>query len=247
MVLFSKAMGSGKKRKRQNTTRSDDGNGNESRQRQSKKDKTTTTTTTNLHDTGNSHSSSRNQKERRQEQVDAKKHVGTKETKSKLLSSTSSSFIFNKYDYNQQSNNNNNHNISKKSFYTPQDGSEYNELIQNHYQGFVHIPAKNVTPTSFHQFARKTLEKLRDSNYYQVSCWFFFGVCVCLEGREKLRGWLGGGERECYFDYMFCSSVMSSEKKKITYLIFFSFTFFLNFFNIIIIIYIFLNGAVRIV
>jgi hypothetical protein len=59
--------------------------------------------------------------------------------------------------------------VSNKRFLTPQDGKPYHELIQDHYQGFVHLPADEVTPSNFRQLAKTALERLRDANYYQVS------------------------------------------------------------------------------
>jgi hypothetical protein len=35
------------------------------------------------------------------------------------------------------------------------------------YQGFVHIPATQLTPHDFHQRSRAALERLRDADYYQ--------------------------------------------------------------------------------
>jgi hypothetical protein len=46
-----------------------------------------------------------------------------------------------------------------KKFLTPQDGSMFQAVLRDKYQGFVHVP----TNTS-----KAVLERLRDANYYQV-------------------------------------------------------------------------------
>jgi len=54
-----------------------------------------------------------------------------------------------------------------KKFLTPQDGELYQDLVKNHYQGFVHIPVDEIRPSNFHQTAKVAFERLRDSGYYQ--------------------------------------------------------------------------------
>jgi alpha-ketoglutarate-dependent dioxygenase FTO len=56
---------------------------------------------------------------------------------------------------------------SGKKFLMPQDGAEFDKLLKEKYQGFVHIPASQLTPRDFHQRSRAALERLRDANYYQ--------------------------------------------------------------------------------
>jgi len=56
----------------------------------------------------------------------------------------------------------------KKRYLTPQDGADFDRLLEEKYQGFAVIPAPQVSP-SFHQKAKAAFEKLRDSGYYQVS------------------------------------------------------------------------------
>jgi alpha-ketoglutarate-dependent dioxygenase FTO len=53
-----------------------------------------------------------------------------------------------------------------KSFLTSSDGSIYHDVLKQHYQGFVRIPAAEI-PTRFHTNSKRVLEKLRDSHYYQ--------------------------------------------------------------------------------
>jgi hypothetical protein len=56
-----------------------------------------------------------------------------------------------------------------KKFLTSQDGKSFDQMIKDHYQGFVHVPADQLSPTNFHNLAKSALERLRDANYYQVS------------------------------------------------------------------------------
>lgn len=58
-------------------------------------------------------------------------------------------------------------NHTSKKYLTPQDGTAFHDLVRDHYQGFVHIPADQVTPSNFHQIAKTAFEHLRDANYYQ--------------------------------------------------------------------------------
>lgn len=60
------------------------------------------------------------------------------------------------------------HTVLKKKFLTQQDGEDFEKLVNEHYQGFVHIPADDLTPSNFHRTAKAAFEKLRDANYYQV-------------------------------------------------------------------------------
>ena len=57
--------------------------------------------------------------------------------------------------------------LGKKKFLTPQDGKAYEELVRDHYQGFVHIPVGQIRPSNFHSMAKMAFERLRDSGYYQ--------------------------------------------------------------------------------
>jgi hypothetical protein len=75
---------------------------------------------------------------------------------------------------NKKNNNKNNDSASNftvsssgKKFLTSQDGAEFEKLLKAKYQGFVHIPASQLTPHDFHQSSKAALERLRDANYYQ--------------------------------------------------------------------------------
>ena len=57
--------------------------------------------------------------------------------------------------------------FTNQKFLTPQDGEMFEQLMDNHYQGFVHLSADDVTPSNFHQNSKAALERLRDANYYQ--------------------------------------------------------------------------------
>lgn len=47
-----------------------------------------------------------------------------------------------------------------------EDGPRYRALLREHYAGFCHVPASQMAER-FHQSAKRALEKLRDSGYYQ--------------------------------------------------------------------------------
>jgi len=57
--------------------------------------------------------------------------------------------------------------VQGKKFLSEDDGQMFQEQVHRHYQGFVHIPAEQVTPSNFHQIAKAAFERLRDANYYQ--------------------------------------------------------------------------------
>ena len=57
-----------------------------------------------------------------------------------------------------------------KKYFTPENGPEFDRLVKEQYDGFVHVSVNEVTPSNFHQRAKSALERLRDSNYYQVRC-----------------------------------------------------------------------------
>ena len=67
-----------------------------------------------------------------------------------------------------------------KKYLTPENGSEFDRLVKEQYEGFVHVSANQVTPSNFHQRAKSALERLRDSNYYQVRCLQLFGCASIL-------------------------------------------------------------------
>lgn len=54
-----------------------------------------------------------------------------------------------------------------KKFLTQLDGKAFDDLVHDHYRGFVHVPAEEVRPANFHENAKAALEHLRDANYYQ--------------------------------------------------------------------------------
>lgn len=55
----------------------------------------------------------------------------------------------------------------QKQFLTSQDGPAFTDLVRDHYQGFSHVSADQVKPSSFHGLAKATFERLRDANYFQ--------------------------------------------------------------------------------
>ena len=55
-----------------------------------------------------------------------------------------------------------------KNFVSSEDGEEFKELVKKHYKGFVHVPARELTPPSFYNDGKKVFERLRDANYYHV-------------------------------------------------------------------------------
>ncbi len=55
---------------------------------------------------------------------------------------------------------------SSASFLTPQCPG-FDQHVQDHYHGFVHCSVDDLQPFDFHERSRATLERLRDSNYYQ--------------------------------------------------------------------------------
>jgi alpha-ketoglutarate-dependent dioxygenase FTO len=57
-------------------------------------------------------------------------------------------------------------NLHGKKYLTPEDGQAFQDLIHDHYQGFVHVPADQVA-SNFDQTAKAAFERLRDANYYQ--------------------------------------------------------------------------------
>lgn len=54
-----------------------------------------------------------------------------------------------------------------KKYLTPQDGLAFENLVSNHYQGFVHVPADQIPSPDFHERAKSAFERLRDASYYQ--------------------------------------------------------------------------------
>lgn len=64
-------------------------------------------------------------------------------------------------------------------FLTPEDGQIFDQVVRDHYQGFVHVP-KNVGGSNFHENNKAILERLRDANYYQVRyLQYFRGFLKC--------------------------------------------------------------------
>eukprot|EP00980_Cylindrotheca_fusiformis_P028044 scaffold22577_cov122-Cylindrotheca_fusiformis.AAC.23 len=55
-----------------------------------------------------------------------------------------------------------------KGFLTSGDGEAFENLLRNHYQGFVHVPVDKLVPSNFYAQAKQAFERLRDANYYHV-------------------------------------------------------------------------------
>jgi hypothetical protein len=56
-----------------------------------------------------------------------------------------------------------------KKLLTSQYGKSFDQMIEDHYKGFVHVPVDQLSPSNFHNLAKAALERLRDAKYYQVS------------------------------------------------------------------------------
>jgi alpha-ketoglutarate-dependent dioxygenase FTO len=52
-------------------------------------------------------------------------------------------------------------------YLSPEDGVHFENHLQDHYKGFVHLPVDRLEPRDFHQEFKNSLERLRDAGYYQ--------------------------------------------------------------------------------
>ena len=59
-------------------------------------------------------------------------------------------------------------NSNERKFVSSEDGEEFEALVRSHYKGFVHVPARELKPSSMYNDAKKAFEMLRDANYYHV-------------------------------------------------------------------------------
>jgi len=56
---------------------------------------------------------------------------------------------------------------NKKKFVSSED-PDFSAVVKKHYNGFVHVPARELTPSNFYSDAKAAFERLRDSNFYHV-------------------------------------------------------------------------------